>query len=332
MKQALGEVWAGFARPFVLVRGLRARPDAWAQYRKVIVLQSLAALVVAGVVLALGDGPARALDDEEPELSELLPAPRAVDGEVAPAAAARVDDPAPRLPEAARPTTPARSWHQLASAWFALLLSALVIGQWLTLALTREFQAPIARALSAVAGIEPEDDDVPPRVRLDWKWLKKKLAQRVRGVLVLLPGFVAFVPVLLVTLPLGADDFVMPPLMFGWSAYWWCAFTVGRSDRAWRDEAAATPPLPVRWWVARTSDTAGLRWFLPRWLARFGLWATKRDAAPAVAMERAPLFFLGLGLARLVTSPPVVRLAFRAAIDTAAAEALERHPSQSASK
>ena len=211
-------------------------------------------------------------------------------------------------------------------AWLAWLFSALVFGQWVTLAFTREYQEPLARALCEVAAIEPEDDERSPRVRVDFKWLRKKLMQRLRGLLVLLPGFLVFVPVFILSLPFGLDDYVMPPLMFSWSAYWWCAFTVGRSARAWRDEAAAVPPLPVRWWLARTEDTFGMRWFLPRWVGRFAVWATKRDAAPAVALERAPWVFIGLGLARLITSPPLLRLVFRAPIDMAAADALEHAP------
>lgn len=214
--------------------------------------------------------------------------------------------------------------RSLPAAWLALVFSALVAGQWVTLALSREYQEPIARDLCAVADIEPEDPERTPRVRLDFKWLRKKGLQRARGLLVLLPGFLVFTPVLLVTKVLGVDDYVMPPLMFSWTAYWWCAFTAGRSARAWRDADAGVPPLPVRWWLERTHRTPGFRWFLPRWAGTFALWATRRDAAPAVALERAPWAFVGLGLARLVTSPPILRLVFRAPVDMAVAELLER--------
>ena len=213
----------------------------------------------------------------------------------------------------------------------AVLNGSLVSAQWVTLALSREFQNPVARALCLVAGIAPEDEDEKPRLRLDTKWLFKKLKQRVRGLLVLLPGFMAFVPIYLVTVTLGVDEFVMPALMFGWSFYWWCAFTAGRSARAWRDEEAGTFPGPVRWWLARTQSTFGFRWFLPRWVGRFAVYATHRDAAPAVAMERDLPTFVGLGLARMLLSFPLVRLFFRSAIDTAAADALEHLPPAKAS-
>lgn len=233
---------------------------------------------------------------------------------------ARLDDEALAALEAELADEP----RSLPAAWLALVFSALVAGQWVTLALSREYQEPIARDLCAVAAIEPEDPERTPRVRLDFKWLRKKGLQRARGLLVLLPGFLVFTPVLLVTKVLGVDDSVMPPLMFSWTAYWWCAFTAGRSARAWRDADAGVPPLPVRWWIERTQRTPGFRWFLPRWAGTFALWATRRDAAPAVALERAPWAFVGLGLARLVTSPPMLRLVFRAPVDVAVAELLER--------
>lgn len=212
------------------------------------------------------------------------------------------------------------------SAWVAFIISSLFVGQWVTLAFTREFQGPTGRALSRLANIEPEDPDVPPRFHIDFKWMKKKLQQRVRGFAVLVPGFFALIPLWVVTTALGIADYVMPLPTFAWAAYWWVSFTTARSARAWKDEKAAIPPLPVRWWVEHTQKTPGFRWFFPRLVAKLGLRATRRDAAPAVAMERAPFELIGLSLARLITSPPLIRLVFRTAIDTAVAETLEKHP------
>lgn len=272
----------------------------------------LAALVVGALVLAAGDGPARSLDRRR--VAEL-------DG-VAKAEAVAALGAQPRE-EGLLPLGGAPRLAE-ALAWLTLAFSALVVGQWVVLALSREYQEPLGRELELVAGLPADDAALAPRVRVDVRWLKKKLSQRVRGVLVLLPGFLAFTPVFLVTKPLGLDDFVMPPLMFGWSAYWWCTFTVGRSALAWEDEASGARPLPLRWWQARTEQTPGFRWFFPRWVGAFAGWAMKRDLAPAVAFERAPWSFVGLGLARLVTSPPLVRLAFRQAIDAAVTEQLSR--------
>lgn len=219
--------------------------------------------------------------------------------------------------------TPLKNERVLAR--LAVLYSALLTAQWVMLALGREFHRPLGRALSALAHVEPEDPDVPPRVRVEWRWLKKKLKQRVYGLLVLLPGFAAFVPIFLLTKALGLDDYVMPPLMAGWSFYWFCCFTAGRSDLAWKDAATALP-FPWRWWQARTERTPGFRWFLPRWVLRFAAAATRENAPAALAFERAPVTFVGLGLSRLLLSVPLVRLYFRAAVDVAAAEALAHAP------
>jgi hypothetical protein len=340
---AAREAWNGFTRPFTLLLALRARPEAWRRFVRTVGAQVGSAVALAAVVLALGDSPAEEMTERRrvraalrdtrvladgglalvdggavewsPALVKLFVADGARDGGTP--YGARLDDEAVAALEKELADEP----RSLPAAWLALVFSALVAGQWVTMALSREYQEPIARDLCAVADIEPEDPERTPRVRLDFKWLRKKGLQRARG---LLPGFLVFTPVLLVTKVLGVDDYVMPPLMFSWTAYWWCAFTAGRSARAWRDADAGVPPLPVRWWLERTHRTPGFRWFLPRWAGTFALWATRRDAAPAVALERAPWAFVGLGLARLVTSPPILRLVFRAPVDMAVAELLER--------
>lgn len=217
-------------------------------------------------------------------------------------------------------------WLARLSAWVTLLISSLVIGQWVTLAFTREYQAPTARTVSELIGIEPEDDDAAPRFRLDLKWLRRKAGKRARGFLVVLPGFFLLAPLWLVTKVLRVDVVVMPVALFGWTAYWWLAFTAARSARAWEGEATAPAPGPVRWWV-RQSERGGLwRLFFPRWIGRVATRLLRRESAPAAAMERAPVPFLGLALARAVTSIPLIRLFFRPLFDTAVAELLVQHP------
>ena len=218
-----------------------------------------------------------------------------------------------------RPMWLARAW-----AWVALVLSSLVVAQWVTLALTRDFQIPVARTASELVGIEPEDDDRPPQVRVDWKWLRRKLGRRIRGVLIVIPGALLLAPTWVVLRLLRIDAFVMPVLLFAWTSFWWVSFTAARSARAWKYENEPTPAWPIRWWLERSQR--GFPWnvFFPAWLARIAVRLTRREAAPAVAVERAPLTFVGLSLARLVTSLPLVRIFFRPLLDTAVAEALER--------
>lgn len=208
--------------------------------------------------------------------------------------------------------------------WLALVVASLVTAEWVTMALSHEFHKPIARALAAVAGIAPEDDDAPPRLRVDLRWLARRLWRKLRWSLQLVRGAIASVPLLLVA-AVFIDTQPATFLVLGaWTAYWWCAFTAARSARGWRDAAAGPQPWLVRWLDALVESTPGLGWFLPRWQVRLLAWASRSEAPPAVAMERDLPTMVGLGLARAATFVPVVRLAFRAAIDTAVAEALER--------
>lgn len=324
------EVWSGFVRPWTLLRALRTQPEAWRRFVRVTWMQLGLTTVVGLVAMAIGDTPAlvaqnerRAKVSQRRELREAAQAlASARDG-------GRVDPPetlgGEELEDEAREEVRQAGAFARVSAWFAFIVSALVIGQWVTLALTREFQGATGRALSQLANIEPEDPDVPPRFRLDLKWLRKKFQQRVRGLLVLVPGFFALIPLWVVTSLFDVSELVMPLPTFAWGAYWWVSFTSARSARAWKEEKAAIPPWPVRWWVEQTKETPGFMWFFPRWVGKIGLMMTRRDAAPAVAMERAPFELIGLSLARLVTSPPLIRLIFRTAIDTAIAETLELH-------
>jgi hypothetical protein len=279
-------LWAGFVRPFTLISGLRADPEAWRRYVRTTGWQALATLGLAVVFVALGG----AADADES------------DGERASLVSPLVQ-------------------------WLALIGGSLVTAQWITLALSHEYQDPLARALSVVAGIRPEDEDVTPRLRLGRRWLVKKARQRLRWWTLQVRGAVALIPLSPLFLLLGVAGLAQEgasALMVAWTAYWWCAFTAARSARAWRDEAAGTLPLFVQRWRSATESTTGLRWLLPRWQGRLLVWAARPEAAPAVAMEKDVLTFIGLGLARLATAPPLLRLFFRAAIDTASAEALER--------
>jgi hypothetical protein len=324
LNPALHEVWAGFARPFQLLRALRRDPVAWRRYVRTVGAQTMAVVLLALVFLLIGDGP-----DEGTRRKRTIPIERVtMDGGVSldavvDALAEAAEEEEEEVDETEAPTLLART-----AAWWGALVTALLVAQWLVLALSRQFQEPIARDLSALARIEPEDEARTPRLVLDVKWLRKKLGQRIRGVVVLLAAIPALVPVFILTAVLMVP-WLGSALFFLWSAYWWCAFTAGRSARAWRNEHDAVPPFPVRWWLARTVGTFGFRWFGARWAGAFAVLLTRRDAPAAVEMERSFLRFVGLGLARFVTAFPAVRLAFRAAVDVAAAEALARSGEES---
>jgi hypothetical protein len=130
-------------------------------------------------------------------------------------------------------------------------------------------------------------------------------------------------PVLVVAAFFHLKDVAFSAVLALVSAYWWVVFTAARSARAWRDEADPTPPTPLRVLQAAVEHFPWLRWFGFGVLVRFAVGASKSMAAPARSIEADLPRFIGLGLARVIATIPVVRIALRAAIIVAAEEALE---------
>jgi hypothetical protein len=215
---------------------------------------------------------------------------------------------------------------EASSTWWRTLglwLSSLVAAQWVVVGLSRDFQDRVARDLSLVAALQPED--VPPwtRVRLDVKWLWRKVRRRLRGALALAAGVALLSPLILVGAVLGVREQATSVVVSLVSAYWWVVFTAARSARAWRFEADPTPPWPLRVLLDGSETVPLLRWWLPRLVTRLARRATASMAAPGRAVEADFAAFAGLGVARLVATVPLVRVALRAAVVVAAGEALE---------
>ena len=84
------------------------------------------------------------------------------------------------------------------------IYGALSVVQAAVIALSRDYHAAIARDASLLLGVAPEDPPLEPRVRLNVAWIRRKLKQRTRSLLVFLPG-VALITVAAFALP-GADD------------------------------------------------------------------------------------------------------------------------------
>jgi hypothetical protein len=210
-------------------------------------------------------------------------------------------------------------WWKTLGLW----VSSLVLAQYLVLGLSRDFQDRIARDLSLVAGLQPED--VPPwtRIRVDFTWLMRKARRKVRGALAVAAGVTLLSPLILVGTILGFKQQASSAVVGLVSAYWWVVFSAARSARAWRFEADLTPPRPIRVLLAGAETVPFLRWALPRLVLRFCRWATVALWAPARAVEADFATFAGLGLARVVATLPVVRIALRGALVVAAGETLE---------
>ncbi|NVJ07873.1 hypothetical protein HUW63_21855 [Myxococcus sp. AM001] len=207
-------------------------------------------------------------------------------------------------------------------AFWAALFAALQLAQWVVIALSRDYHDAISRKASLLTGLEPEDEELPPRVRLNVPWLRKKLKRRWRAFLLLMVGVPALV---LLTVPLMfASRFAFTALFTAWSAWWWVVFTAAKSARAWEPSAGPTrPPWFLRMWTVLTTRVPGLRWgALQRYGASWGR-RTEEVFAPISSTERYPWVFAGLGAVRFMGSFPPMKFFVRPLIPVASAHLLE---------
>lgn len=211
------------------------------------------------------------------------------------------------------------TWWRWLGAW----VSSLVLAQWVVLALSRDYQDRLARDLSLVAGLQPEDLPGVARVRLDLGWLRRKMRRKLRGAMAVGVGVGMLSPLLLVGTVVGLRHEATSVVVGVVSAYWWVVFSAARSARAWRFEADPTPPRPLKALLQAGEAVPAARGVV-RWLAaplarRFtgSLWA------PAREVEQDFPAFAGLAVARLLATLPVVRIVLRAPLVVAAGEAIE---------
>ncbi len=206
------------------------------------------------------------------------------------------------------------------SAW-ALVLSiygALSVAQAVVIALSRDYHAAIARDASLLLGVAPEDPPLAPRVRLNLTWVRRKLKQRTRSVLVFLPGVAL---IYLAALPFPEQARVTSVLISLWAAYWWVVWTASKSARAWERDGVAHSPWFLRLWHDHVATLPLVGW-VARSLER--LWArlTRAAYSPAEAVEAQPAEFAGLAAARALQLIPVLKLFVRPLVPVAAARLL----------
>ncbi len=203
----------------------------------------------------------------------------------------------------------------------ALALSiygALSVVQAVVIALSRDYHAAIARDASLLLGVAPEDPPLAPRVRLNLAWVRRKLRQRTRSLLVFLPG-VALIS--LAALPFPEQARVTSVLISLWAAYWWVVWTASKSARAWEREGVARSPWFLRLWHDHVATLPFIGW-LARTLE--ALWArlTRAAYSPAEAVEAQPVEFAGLAAARALQLIPLLKLFVRPLVPVAAARLL----------
>ncbi len=212
-------------------------------------------------------------------------------------------------------TSPVR---ERALQYWAALFASLQIAQWVVIALSRDYHDAISRDASLLSALEPEDEPLTPRIRLDVPWLRKKLSRRLRGLMVFLSGMPL---IMMIATPFSDGGHLLAGLTSAWSAYWLVVFTAGKSARAW-DDASPREPWFLRAWRFLTTRVPGFRWGLPR---RYGLFWENRTRSvfpPAAAAEKLPWAFAGLAIIRALAMLPVVKCFLRPIIPVAAAHLL----------
>ncbi|HYI00128.1 hypothetical protein [Hyalangium sp.] len=206
---------------------------------------------------------------------------------------------------------------QLLLALFGLMQ----IVQWVVIALSRDYHDAISRDASLLTALEPEDEQLTPRVRVDLQWMRKKLSRRIRGFVVFLAGL-PLLYALTAALPIRNE--LLAVLIPAWSAYWVVVFTTAKSAHAWKNSDAGEPWF-LRGWNRLTTQVPGFRW---RFLQRYGLfWANRTRSVypPAAATEKQPWVFAGLALTRVLSMLPLVKCFLRPVIPVAAAHLLVAH-------
>jgi hypothetical protein len=216
-------------------------------------------------------------------------------------------------PEASHPPRQDGGWQ-----WPSLsaLYGVLAVIESLLLGFTREHQHQIGRQLCLETGGTPEHDEAPPRVRLEWKWIRKKIRRRIRGTFILASGWV---PVTLLAAVPVIGHWLSPAAGALWGFYWLGVFTLGSSHVTWTNDAPGQPAFVRACRAVRPVPLVG--WAVGLY-GRLWAWLTQ-DVRPAcLTFERAPIEAMGLALARLLSGLPVISGFVRPVVPVAAQLAL----------
>ena len=195
-------------------------------------------------------------------------------------------------------------WIWLAAAyglWFGV--------EWTIAFLWKEHGEVLSDELSRAIGQAPETPPLgrPPRVRIDFGYLRLKLRRTIHNAIMFASGAPFFF--LARAIPV-VGDILSTSLLIAWTVYWWVVTTAAKSELAWRSPAPE-PPWFLRGWDFLTTRVPGFRWFLPRWYGRLWSRATKRLHGAAVLVEDAPAELLGLSIVRILGDAPLLSIAVR---------------------
>jgi hypothetical protein len=182
--------------------------------------------------------------------------------------------------------------------------------EWLVVAFSREHHEQITRAMTERFGLPPEDALATPRIRLDRRWIWRRVRRWARGIKAVI-GVIPFILLLTVLFSaVGIRDRVSGVLLLLWSFYWGAVIACSKTAYGWRTEGDESAPEPR--YVSRFR-----RWPIVSLMARFLGRMTKSSAPVVREVDAQPWEFLGLAGARLLLGLPVVYAFIRPALPLA---------------
>jgi hypothetical protein len=195
-------------------------------------------------------------------------------------------------------------WIWLAAAygvWFGV--------EWTIAFLWKDHGEILSDELSRAIGQAPQTPPLgrPPRVRIDWTYLRLKVRRTIHNAIMFFSGAPFFL--LARAIPVVGEIF-SNALLIAWTIYWWMVTTAAKSELAWI-VPAPEPPWFLRTWDWLTTRMPGFRWFLPRWYGRVWSRATKKLHGAAILVEDAPAELLGLSIVRILGDAPLLSIAVR---------------------
>lgn len=329
---AKGTFAHGFLLPFTLIAATLRDPELRRPYVKTTVVRLLVIGVLTAVGLASGSSAHEKTGESGPvivvhhDVGATPPSPSAgvhvhvpgvqVDLNEGPGATSEVTVLGRSVPVVdvdgkanPRPKKAIGAWK-----WFLAVIAMISGATGFVIALSRRYDDWLGFGISALASIQPEDAKrKEPKVTVDFKWLWKKLKERIRESLAFAAGF----PIIaLLQLVPTAGDVLFKIATVAWGWYWLGVFTAAKSDHSLVDAPVAPPPRIIR----GLQDIAAKHWlFGPlRFYARLWAWLGRSFDAPAAVFERTPAPFLGLGVARAILSLPGLYVMSKSIIPVAA--------------
>lgn len=322
---AWGEARRGLASPWVVLQRARTAGAPFRDYLRLVRLQLLLTLLVmAAATPFILEGLQAATSKRTVEVAGHKVGVRIVKAKVEVKKLIHDEEPAAEKPDedGAVAVTGhefvARHAPSLLPLWLALVS---LYGAWMMVelaisALWREHGDQLSDAFSHAAGLEPGPYLSPrkPRIRLDMKWIFRRIWRQVLGAIVFASGAPFF---LLASLFPRIGTTLYAIVLGMWGLYWLLVTTASKSSSAWRDVPRKHPWFLLVWGKA-TTRVPGFRWAVPRAYGVLWYRVTVKMHGASEVLEQQPYAIAGLAVVRILGNLPVLSLLVRPLLPVAA--------------